>query len=306
MKGPPRFIGCALKAPLVKAILRLSSVLPLGLVRAFGRGVGLLYWLVGGRNRKVTQRNIELAFPGLAPGEQGKLVRHSLYATGELVAEMGHIWLRPWSYVSTLVTAVHGDSSIIEAQASGRGVVVLAPHLGNWEVIGLHLAVLGNTVSLYEPPQLAGLGPLIEQARQSSGATLVPTNSSGLAKLFKSLKNGGIAGILPDQTPADIKSGEDAPFMGIPCFTGTLASKLVRRTGALAVFGFAERVPGGFVVHYKPAEEAIYDADMAVSLAALNRGTEACLRQCVAQYQWEYKRFRVRPRQGPGLYEDLK
>jgi KDO2-lipid IV(A) lauroyltransferase len=161
-------------------------------------------------------------------------------------------------------------------------------------------------VSLYEPPKLVGLGPLIEKARQSSGATLVPTNSSGPAKLFKSLKNGGIAGILPDQAPGDIKSGENAPFMGIPCFTGTLASKLVRRTGALAVFGFAQRVPGGFELYYKPAEEAIYDEDMAVSLAALNRGTEACLRQCVAQYQWEYKRFRVRPRQGPGLYEDLK
>jgi KDO2-lipid IV(A) lauroyltransferase len=35
---------------------------------------------------------------------------------------------------------------------------------------------------------------------------------------------------------------------------------------------------------------------MAVSLAALNRGVEACLRHCPEQYQWEYKRFRTRPR----------
>jgi len=296
----------ALKVMLVKATLRLSSVLPLGLARALGRGLGLLYWLVGGRDRQVTARNIELAFPDLAPPEQGRLVRHSMYATGELVVEMGHIWLRPWSYVSTLIKAVHGASRIIEAQASGRGVVVLAPHLGNWEVVGLHLAELGNTVSLYEPPRFAGLGPLIKYARQSSGATLVPTNRGGVAKLLKTLKHGGIAGILPDQTPADLKSGQNALFMGIPCFTGTLAINLIRRTGALAVFGFAQRVPGGFVLCYKPAEDAIYNADIAVSLAALNRGTEACLHQCVDQYQWEYKRFRVRPRQGRGLYEDLE
>ena len=93
--------------------------------------------------------------------------------------------------------------------------------------------------------------------------------------------------------------------MGQPCFTGTLASNMIRRTGALAVFGFAERVPGGFIVRYSLAEESIYDADTAISLAALNRGVEACVRQCVEQYQWEYKRFRVRPKQGPGVYDDL-
>ena len=93
--------------------------------------------------------------------------------------------------------------------------------------------------------------------------------------------------------------------MGVPCFTGTLASNMIRRTGALAVFGVAERVPGGFVLRYELAEDAIYDQDTALSLAALNRGIEACLHHCVAQYQWEYKRFRVRPKKGPGLYRDL-
>lgn len=92
--------------------------------------------------------------------------------------------------------------------------------------------------------------------------------------------------------------------MGVPCFTGTLAINMIRRTGALALFGFAERVPGGFIMRYELAEEAIYDGDDAVSLAALNRGVESCVRQCVEQYQWEYKRFRVRPQiKGKGLYD---
>jgi KDO2-lipid IV(A) lauroyltransferase len=92
--------------------------------------------------------------------------------------------------------------------------------------------------------------------------------------------------------------------MGIPCFTGTLASNIIRRTGALAVFCMAQRVPGGFIIRYELAEPALYDADTAVSLAALNRGVEACLSHCVEQYQWEYKRFRVRPKWGPGFYDE--
>ena len=294
-----------IKAGPIKALLWLCAVLPLAWSRALGRSLAWLYWPVGGRSRKVTQRNIELAFPDLNPAEQRDLARRSLAATGELVTEMGHIWLRSWPYVQSLITEVHGAELILDAQREGRGVIVLAPHLGNWEIIGLHLGVLGSTVSLYEPPALPSLGSMIERARQRSGATLVPTDSRGLARLLKSVKQGNISGILPDQAPPQLNAGENSPFMGVSCFTGTLASNMIRRTGALAVFGFAERVPGGFVVRYLPAEDAIYDADNSVSLAALNRGVAVCVEHCTAQYQWEYKRFRVRPRQGPGNYEGL-
>jgi KDO2-lipid IV(A) lauroyltransferase len=294
----------ALKAMLVKAGLRLCSVLPLALARAFGRGAGHAYWVLGGRSRRVTEINVSVAFPGMSPEKQRALARHSVCSTGELAAEMGHIWLRPWDHIAGFIKEVQGAGAVSAALASGRGVIVLAPHLGNWEVLGLHLATLGSTVSLYEPPKLSGLGPLIEQARQRSGARLVPTDSRGLATLIRSVRQGGIAGILPDQTPNDVKSGQNTLFMWVPCFTGTLASNMIRRTGALAVFGFAQRVPGGFVLRYELAEEGIYDEDTALSLAALNRGIEACLSDCVAQYQWEYKRFRQRPRQGPGLYRD--
>lgn len=296
----------SLKASLIKALLQVFAWLPLSVARRIGRLVAGLLWPLGGNNRAVTLRNIELAFPGLAPAEQLDLARRSLSATFELATEMGHIWLRPWDYVRSLILEVHGAQQITEAVQSGRGVIVLAPHLGNWEVLGLHLGTLGATVSLYEPPKLAGLGPMIERGRQRSGATLVPTDSRGLARLLRSVKQGNISGILPDQAPRDVNSGENIEFMGIPCFTPTLASNMIRRTGALAVFGFAERVPGGFILRYLPAEPDIYDGDDRVSLLALNRGVEACVRYCVPQYQWEYKRFKVRPRKGPDVYQDLK
>jgi KDO2-lipid IV(A) lauroyltransferase len=294
-----------LKAALVGWALRLCSLLPLKLARALGSGAAALYWPLGGRHRRITERNIRLAFPELSAAEQARLARRSLGATGELVAEMGHVWLRSWRHVCGLIRSVEGDDLVRDAQASGRGVIVLAPHLGNWEIIGLHLPTLGPTVSLYEPPKLQALGPMIETARQRSGAILVPTDNRGLARLLKSVKGGHIAGILPDQVPSEPGSGQNAPFMGVPCFTGTLASNMIRRTGALAVFGFAERVENGFRVRYLPAEEDIYSEETALSLTALNRGVETCLRHCPEQYQWEYKRFRERPKRHPGVYDDI-
>ena len=294
-----------LKAAIIKLFLHVCALLPLSWARALGRGAVYLYWPFGGRSRKVTERNIQLAFPDLSGQEQGELARRSLCSTGELVAEIGHVWLRSWAEVQGLIKSVEGAQLIADAQADGRGVIVLAPHIGNWEIVGLHLGTLGSTVSLYEPPKLSALGPMIERGRQRSGATLVPTDSRGLVKLLRSVKGGDISGILPDQAPGDLNSGENAPFMGQPCFTPTLASNMIRRTGALAVFGMAERIEGGFALRYFLAEEGIYDEDTQVSLAAMNRGVEDCVRYAVEQYQWEYKRFRVRPKQGPGVYDDL-
>jgi KDO2-lipid IV(A) lauroyltransferase len=294
-----------IKALLIKGLLHLSALLPLSVARGLGRLVGRLYWPLGGRSRKVTLHNIRAVFPELSDAEVRALARRSLIATGETAAEMGHVWIKPWGEASQLIKEVHGTELIASALREGRGVIGLAPHFGNWEVMGLHLATLGKTVSLYSPPTLEALGPIIEKSRKGSGATLVPTTSRGLAKLLKSVKAGCISGVLPDQVPPDVSAGQNSLFMGIPCFTGTLASNIIRRTGALAVFGSAQRVPGGFVVRYELADPEIYDEDNAVSLAALNRGVETCVRRCVEQYQWEYKRFRVRPGNGPGFYDDM-
>jgi len=199
---------------------------------------------------------------------------------------------------------VSGSELITDALEEGRGVVVLAPHLGNWEILGLHLGVLGQVVSLYEPVKLEMLSSLIVRARQRSGALLVPTTKRGLASLVKSVRAGHIAGILPDQVPTEGSSGENAEFMGNSCFTGTLSSNIIRRTGALAVFGFAQRISGGFQIRYLPVSDKIYSEDISESLAALNAGVEKCISYCPEQYQWEYKRFRTHPRELSQVYKN--
>ena len=77
----------------------------------------------------------------------------------------------------------------------------------------------------------------------------------------------------------------------------TLVSRLIMRTGARVFCGFAERLPraGGFKVIVKEANELIYSEDLEQSAIGLNRSVEQCVEIAIAQYQWEYKRFRRRP-----------
>ena len=171
---------------------------------------------------------------------------------------------------------------------------MLAPHLGNWEVLGRYLAQLGSVIYLFQPPRLQKLDALVRSRRAKSGALLAPTNRRGLATILGVLKTGGISGILPDQTPKDAASGLVAPFFGQPAFTMTLVQKLLQNSGCRAIFGYAQRTTEGFDMHFVPAPEAIYSADPLTAVTALIAGVETCVCQCLAQYQWEYRRFKTK------------
>ena len=194
----------------------------------------------------MAERNIALAFPEMDEVQQDGLVRETLQETGSLAAEMGHVWLRPWSRTAALINRVEGEGSVKAALSRGRGVIVLGPHLGNWEVLGLHLATLGEMVALYEPPKLASLGPMIKQARERSGGLLVPTTPRGIASLAKSVKAGGISGVLPDQVPDAPTGGLNVPFMGVECGTAALGCNLIQRTGRSSLYGGSLSFQGRF------------------------------------------------------------
>ena len=77
----------------------------------------------------------------------------------------------------------------------------------------------------------------------------------------------------------------------------TLTSKLVSRTGARVICGYASRLPRGrgFRLVIRPADTLIYEEQQALSVLGLNRSVEEVVKMDVAQYQWEYKRFKRQP-----------
>lgn len=280
---------------LLRLLLVITGRLPLALSRRLGRGFGFCYYAADTRGRHVATTNIGLAYPHLDPSERNRLVKATLQETGVLAFEMGHVWHRPWEHTQQLIVDTEGVDLVLAALQEGRGVIVLGPHLGNWEVLGLHLATLGDMVALFEPPKIDTLGPLIKAARERSGGRLVPTTPRGLADLAKSVKAGGVSGILPDQVPDSPAGGINVPFMGVDCATASLGCNLVKRSGAIAFMGAAYRVAHGFRVCYRAVPDALYSNDSAIALTAMNAAVEDMIAGYEAQYQWQYKRFRLQP-----------
>lgn len=286
----------ALAIKFALTLLRALGWLPLWLLDALGRALGATMWHLKMRERAVTEINLSLCFPHLSTDERERLARASLRDFGRNAFGMLHAWFASPERVLATIDAVEGLEVLDEALAAGKGVIVLAPHLGNWEALGLWLGRRCHITNMYLPARRnIEFANAVLAARTRDGASIAPADAGGVRAVLKILKGGGVVGILPDQEPK-LAGAEPAPFYGRQVMTMTLVSNLLARTGARAVFATALRQPRGhrFKLVFRPAGAALYEADQAQSLAALNRGVEQMIALAPEQYQWEYKRFKAR------------
>jgi KDO2-lipid IV(A) lauroyltransferase len=277
----------------LRGLLRMLAAWPLPLLHRIGAFVGWWIARTPNRQRRNALINLTLYRPTLPARELVRLRNRAMQAFGRTYLEMGLIWLRPKHEVLGLIREVRGGGLL--RREDGRGLIVLSPHLGAWELAGLYLIEQGPTTIFYKPQKR--LDELILNARRRSGATLAPITARGIRSLVKGLEAGEYAGILPDQQPRAEKGAAFAPLFGMPAWTMVLVNRLARRSGARVIFMFAERLPGGrgFRIHCLPAPEGIDSEDDAVAATALNLGIERCIDVCPEQYLWPYRRFRRRP-----------
>jgi KDO2-lipid IV(A) lauroyltransferase len=285
------------KRPLVgllfRAVIRLLSIFPLRWTHRLGVVVGWCLWLVPNPLKKISTANISRAYPGYLPEQHNRLLRHSLIELGKGFCELGPLWYWPREKLLSLTQDQGGSVLLKEALTQGRGVIVLSPHLGAWELMGLYCSIFFPITSLYRPPRVSSMADFMRQVREREGAILVPTDVSGIKALFRALKNNEMVGILPDQDPGK-RGGVLAPFFNYPANTMTLLAKLIKKTGAPVLFTFAERLPkgAGFKVHVIEAGEGLDAANELEAATALNQQIEQCVNLVPAQYLWSYGRYR--------------
>jgi len=249
---------------------------------------------------RTTAVNVDACFPQRSAAERRVLVGDSLDHSAMLLTELGT--LSNWSPAAwrELAVSVEGEDLLERALAAETGVLVLAPHFGNWEFLALVLGGYGVT-ALYDPPRQSALGEVLHAARSRAGATMLPIDGQGLRRFYHALANGALGALLPDQVP-ERRAGVYADFFGRPALTMTFAHRLLRRTGARVLMGSAARAPGGFAVRFCDPGPALTDPDPRTAIRAMNAAIEQLVLTDPAQYQWEYKRFKRPPPGTPDLY----
>lgn len=285
-----------LAALALRTLLAALSVLPFRRTERLGRFVGDVAFRWGGASRRITRANLAACFPHLPAERLDDLTRNSLRHTGCYAAEMGMMWGRSDDRWESLIVAIDGLGAIEEAQRARRGVLVLAPHFGNWEILNLFLGARFGLTALYDPLRVSSLDPIVRAGRTRTGSRLVPITRAGVRALYATLRSGGVVGLLPDQVPR-LDGGIYVPFFGRAALTMTLGHRIAMRLRPLLVLGYARRLPdaGGFKLCFErlPELEALHGPEAA--LTAMNAAIERLVESDPSQYQWEYKRFK-RPR----------
>jgi KDO2-lipid IV(A) lauroyltransferase len=262
------------------------SRLPLSVLHRLGALLGWIIYLISKRYASRLRENLQHS--GLEGGKQ--LLHNNIREVGKGVMELPWIWKRPLDEIVSSVRQCHGWEHVEAARAQGKGVIMLTPHLGCFEVISLYVAARLPMTTMYRAPHWKFLDELMHQGRARGQTKLVAADLGGVRQLFKALKRGENIGILPDQVPGN-GEGEWAPFFGRYAYTMTLIGRLMEASGAPVVMCRCERLPKGegYDLHFLPLT-----LDISRSIPEqINAELEKMIRICPEQYMWSYNRYKI-------------
>ena len=286
--------------PVIASLFNAASKAPLPLLHRIGALLGWVTWCASPTYRRRLAANIAQA--GLPTATR----RLAVASAGRMVAELPWLWCRRPDAPLGDIVRWEGAEHVEAALARGRGLVMLTPHLGCFEIIAQAYAERWGgqraMTALYRPARQPWLRDLVAQSRNRPGLETAPATLAGVRQMIRALRKGGTIGLLPDQVPPD-GLGAWAPFFGREAYTMTLAARLVQQTGADWLLLACERLPGGrgFVIRASLPDEALPasadepDAErLAVrSAGVVNRAMERLIRQNPGQYLWGYHRYKA-------------
>lgn len=285
-----------LKGALLVGALRLFALLPWRAVQAVGSAIGWMMWKTPNRSRDVVRINLAKCFPEMDPAERERLVGQSLKDIGKSLTESACAWIWPAQRSIDLVREVEGLDVLKEALASGKGVVGITSHLGNWEVLNHFYCNQCKPIIFYRPPKLKAVDDLLRKQRVQLGNRVAASTKEGILSVIKEVRKGGAVGIPADPEPSE-SAGIFVPFFATQALTSKFVPNMLAGGKAVGVFLHALRLPdgSGYKVILEAAPEAMYSTDTETSCAAMSQVVEKYVRAYPSQYMWSMKRFKKRP-----------
>ena len=114
--------------------------------------------------------------------------------------------------IETRFRKLHNKEVLINAANDSRGRLLISAHVGNWELLGAWVSLLGRKLYVVTLPLPAvSLDSVAVQARENAGFGLINTNGAA-SSILRALKRGDWVAILADRPVSD--HGELVEFLG--------------------------------------------------------------------------------------------
>lgn len=255
---------------------------------------GLINTLKITKTSKSIELNLQIALPHLTPQQRIEITQQAIRNEITSYFEFLSIWGSSNSKNIERIHHVEGEHYYHEALAAKKGLVMIIPHFGTWEIMNAWCSQFTSMTILYKPVKNEDADRFVRDARSREQANLVPTDESGVRQIFKALKQGQTTAILPDHTPN--VGGDMINYFGVPLASSNLSAKLIQKTKAKALFLYAIRNENdGFTMHIEPMDEKIYQGSADDGTYVIHQAIEQLIQRYPEHYHWSYKRFKANP-----------
>lgn len=269
--------------------------IPLRAGQKIGRAVGTLAWHVLRRERRRALKQIALALPEWTEERRRSTIRGMFQHFGITLFEI--IWLRKGDAATrSRMTRMEGGEPLRAILASGRSVMVVSGHCGNWEWSAHEVATLGPMAAWQRERDDPGMNRFMIELREVSGIRSIGRGSTSSAKeLLRALRQGVMLTVLMDQ---NIRADSvKVPFFGRPALTPIGLAKLAVSTQTPMVPVFQERLADGtHHIHIAEPIEVTRDTDPVELTARVTAAIEDYVRRFPEQWVWVHDRWRERPK----------
>jgi len=283
---------------LVYCVMLGAALLPMPVARGAGKLLGRLsYRLFPGR-RRIALRNIREAqargFINPARSAE-RLAEDSFENLGISFAELAKIHFNRGEKLLQAVS-FRGIENFDVVKGSGRGIILLTAHSGNWEVLALKCSrVLGRIGIVARPLDNPHLNRLLERSRAKFGNDVI-YKKGALRPLLRRLAHGGIAGILMDQAVVR-DEGMIIEFLGRGAWTTRMPVLLAKRTGAALLPLFIKRKGHAHEITIEPEIDTAGTEEEV--LRRLNAVIENYINENPAEWLWIHRRWKRTPKAEP-------
>ncbi len=262
--------------------------------------LGRLLYRCDRRHRERTLTHLRQAFPRLDAASLNKLSQKSFEHLVQLAVEVCHVprLINRDSWSRHIRIGPLRDA--VDVLNSGKPVILVTGHLGNWEVLGYLMAVLGFEVdSIARPLNNRLINDWLLGIRQRRGQRVL-TKWDASDRMVRVLERGGALAFIADQNAGD--KGLFVPFFGRLASTYKSIGLLALTHNAPIICGYSGRVDGGFryevgigdVIH--PEDWAGHEDPLFYITARYMRAIEGMIRLRPEQYLWMHRRWKSRPR----------
>jgi KDO2-lipid IV(A) lauroyltransferase len=268
-------------------ILRLFSSLPLVALQITGAFIGLLIYLCSPRYRRRLYKNHQSAanYCGF------KLTPLRVAAeSGMMFADTLWIWRHPKSSINK--ATIENLDQVIELSKNGKGLIVLASHLGGFEIVPRIFSEHTRATVMYRPARKRWVNDLMIKSRKHSQIEFVEANIGGVRQIKRALVRGEVVGLLADQVPS-VGDGVWAKFFNQYAYTTSFPIKLARQAKVAILFVGAERLGlgRGWIIKSQLMTEAFPDC-LVDACTEMNRYFEQTIVSKPHQYMWSYNRYK--------------